>query len=311
MKKIYVVVTFLSIFGLLLAGCGGAPAAATDKLAEILARGTLVISTDPAYPPQSQLVEGGQRAANTKCASDQHTPSELTGFDIDVAVAIAEKLGVEACFVTPDWTLITSGNWANRWDISIGSMTITPERMTKLYFTQPYYTTPAAFFVNDANTTYTQPSDLSGKKIGACTGCTYDAYLAGTLEIPPTGKITPVVQNIQFFGYETDINALQDLALGDGVRLDGVLTAEPTGVGAIADGLPLKELGQPVFFEFLAGAVDKASTPDPAPFVEKVTEIIQGLHADQTLLHLSEQYYGEDLTSAAAAYDWAALKQFP
>ncbi|MFZ2098193.1 MAG: transporter substrate-binding domain-containing protein, partial [Anaerolineales bacterium] len=260
MKKIYVVVTFLSIFGLLLAGCGGAPAAATDKLAEILARGTLVISTDPAYPPQSQLVEGGQRASNTKCASDQHTPSELTGFDIDVAVAIAEKLGVEACFVTPDWTLITSGNWANRWDISIGSMTITPERMTKLYFTQPYYTTPAAFFVNNANTTYTQPSDLSGKKIGACTGCTYDAYLAGTLEIPPTGKITPVVQNIQFFGYETDINALQDLALGDGVRLDAVLTAQPTGTGAIADGLPLKELGQPVFFEFLAGAVDKAST---------------------------------------------------
>ena len=60
MKKIYIAVTLLSIFGLLLASCGGAPAAAKDKLAEILARGTLIVSTDPAYPPQSSLVEGGQ-----------------------------------------------------------------------------------------------------------------------------------------------------------------------------------------------------------------------------------------------------------
>src|SRR5512136_116295 len=258
MKKIYITITLISILGLLLASCGGGGAVAKDKLAEILARGTIVISTDPAYPPQSSLVEGGKRAAQTKCTSDQHTASELTGFDIDAAVAIAQKMGVEACFVTPDWTLITGGNWANRWDISIGSMTITPERMTKLYFTQPYYTTPAAFFVNSANTTYTQPSDLDGKKVGACTGCTYDSYLAGTLNIPPFGIIPPAVKNINFVGYETDLNAGQDLALGDGTRLDGVLTAQPTGAGWIKDGLPLKQLGEPVFSEYLAGAIDIA-----------------------------------------------------
>ncbi len=310
MKKFYIAVTLLSIFGLLLASCGGGASTAKDKLAEILARGTLIISTDPAYPPQSQLVEGGARAANTKCASDQHTASELTGFDIDVSVAIAEKLGVEACFVTPDWTLITSGNWSNRWDLSIGSMTITPERMTKLYFTQPYYTTPAAFFVNSANTTYTQPSDLSGKRVGACTGCTYDAFLAGTLQIPGE-TINYVVQNVQFVGYETDLNALQDLALGDGVRLDAVLTAQPTGAGAITDGLPLKPLGEPVYFEYLAGAVDKASTPDPVPFLKRVSEIIQGLNTDGTLLRLSQQWYSLDLTTAAATFDLAALNQWP
>jgi polar amino acid transport system substrate-binding protein len=310
MKKIYLAVTLLSIFGLVLSSCATTPKAAKDKLAEILARGYLIVSTDPAYPPQSQLVEGGARAATTKCTSDLHTSSELTGFDIGVAVAIAAKLGVEACFITPDWTLITSGSWANRWDISIGSMTITPERMTKLYFTQPYYTTPAAFFVNNANTTYTQPSDLSGKKIGACTGCTYDAFLAGTLQIPGE-TITYVVKNAQFTGYETDINALQDLALGDGVRLDAVLTAQPTGAGAIKDGMPLKQLGDPVYFEYLAGAIDKASTPDPIPFVKKVSEVIQGLNSDGTLLQLSQKWYSLDLTTAAAPFDLAALNQWP
>lgn len=308
MKKFYIAFTMFVVLGMVLSACGGT-ATADNKLEEILARGTLIVSTDPAYPPQSELVEGGARAANTKCASDQHTSSELTGFDIDVAVAIAEKLGVEACFVTPDWTLITGGNWANRWDISIGSMTVTPERMTKLYFTQPYYTTPAAFYVHVDNTAYTDPAELAGKKIGACTGCTYDAYLAGTLQIPGE-TFDYVVASPEFVGYETDLNALQDLQLGDGVRLDAVLTAQPTGAGVIADGFPLKQLGEPVFFEYLAGAIDIASTPDPQPFVEKVTEIILELHEDGTLLQLSQQYYGIDLTTAAGLFDWEMLDQF-
>ncbi|HSQ16703.1 MAG TPA: transporter substrate-binding domain-containing protein [Anaerolineales bacterium] len=308
MKKFYIAFTMFVVLGMVLSACGGT-ATADNKLEEILARGTLIVSTDPAYPPQSELVEGGARAADTKCASDQHTSSELTGFDIDVAVAIAEKLGVEACFVTPDWTLITGGNWANRWDISIGSMTITPERMSKLYFTQPYYTTPAAFYVHVDNTTYTDPAQLAGKKIGACTGCTYDAYLAGTLTIPGE-TFDYVVADPEFVGYETDLNALQDLQLGDGVRLDAVLTAQPTGAGVIADGFPLKQLGEPVYFEYLAGAIDIASTPDPAPFVQKITEIILELHADGTLLQLSQEYYGLDLTSAAGLFDWEMLDQF-
>jgi polar amino acid transport system substrate-binding protein len=308
MKKFYIAFTMFVVLGMVLSACGGT-ATADNKLEEILARGTLIVSTDPAYPPQSQLVEGGARAENTKCAADQHTSSELTGFDIDVALAIAEKLGVEACFVTPDWTLITGGNWANRWDISIGSMTITPERMSKLYFTQPYYTTPAAFYVHEDNTAYTDPAQLAGKKIGACTGCTYDAYLAGTLTIPGE-TFDYVVADPEFVGYETDLNALQDLQLGDGVRLDAVLTAQPTGAGVIADGFPLKQLGEPVYFEYLAGAIDIASTPDPAPFVQKITEIILELHADGTLLQLSQQYYGLDLTSAAGLFDWDMLEQF-
>jgi polar amino acid transport system substrate-binding protein len=309
MKKLYVATTLLIIASFLLAACGGGGASAADKLAEVKARGTLIVSTDPAYPPQSELVENATRAANTKCASDQHTGDELTGFDIDAAKEIAKRLGVEACFVTPDWTLITGGSWADRWDISVGSMTVTPDRMEKLYFSQPYYTTPAAFFVHKDNASYTKPEDLSGKKVGACTGCTYDKYLEGILEIPGE-TITLVVQNAAFQGYETDLNALQDLALGDGVRLDGVLTAEPTGQGVIADGMPLKQLGSPVFFEYLAAAFDKASGKDSVPLAKEVSKIIQEMHADGTLQNLSQQYYGSDLATAAGEFNLDQLKQW-
>jgi polar amino acid transport system substrate-binding protein len=223
-------------------------------------------------------------------------------------VEIAKRLGVEPCFVTPDWTLITGGNWSGRWDVSVGSMTVTPERMQKLFFSQPYYTTPAAVFVHTDNTTYTQPADLSGKKVGACAGCTYEAYLDGTLQIPGE-KIDFVIKDIEFTGYDTDTSALQDLALGDGTRLDGALTALPTGQGFIDDGKPIKQLGDPVYFEYLSAAFDKSSALDSKSLRAKVDEIIQAMHSDGTLKQLSEQYYGTDLANAAATFDVKALNQ--
>ena len=310
MKKLLPFVSFVTALSLLLAACAQQPAAAADKLGEIMARGTLIVSTDPAYPPQSELTEGATRSADTKCASDQHTASEFAGFDIDVAVEIAKGLGVEACFVTPAWDLIIGGSWADRFDMSVGSMTITPERMQVLYFTQPYYTTPAAFFVHQDNTTLTNPSDLSGKNVGVCAGCTYEFYVDGSLSIPGE-KIDFVIQGAQTTGYGSDTEALQDLALGDGVRVDAVLTALPTGQGVIKDGLPLKQLGDPVFYEYLAAAVDKQHSKDPASFVKKATEVIQQMHKDGVLLRLAQQYYGEDLATAAGDFDVQALAQLP
>ena len=83
--------------------------------------------------------------------------------------------------------------------------------------------------------------------------------------------------------YDTDTTALEDLSLGDGVRLDAVLTAQPTGLGMIADGRPLKQLGEPVYFEYLAPGIDRGSSLDPASFIAKVSEIVAGLHTDGTL----------------------------
>lgn len=280
-----------------------------DKLAEIMERGTLIISTDPGYPPQSELKADAVRDENTKCAADQHTASEFAGFDIDAAVAIAEGLGVEPCFVTPDWDVITAGGWADRWDISVGSMTILPSRMESLYFTQPYYATPAAFFVHADNTSFASPSDLSGGKVGFCGGCTYEYYMDQSLDIPGL-DIDFVVDDAVITTYDTDSTALEDLVLGDGVRLDAVLTAQPTGQGFIDEGRPVKQLGDPVFYEYLAAAIDKSSGKDVQSFVERVNEIIQGLHEDGTLLELSNQYFGEDLTSSAGEFDFDAAAQF-
>jgi polar amino acid transport system substrate-binding protein len=183
-------------------------------------------------------------------------------------------------------------------------MTVTPERAKVLYFAQPYYTTPAALFVHTDNASYTQPSDLGGKQIGVCGGCTYESFLNGSLVIPGE-TIDFVIKDAVIKTYDTDTTALEDLSLGDGVRLDAVLTAQPTGLGMIADGRPLKQLGDPVFFEYLAPAIDRGGSLDPASFIAEVSRVVSALHKDGTLAGFSQTWYGVDLTAAAGAFNAA------
>jgi polar amino acid transport system substrate-binding protein len=286
----------------LLGACGGSVLPAPppqDKLAEILDRGRLIIATDPDYPPQSQLRPEAVRATNTRCVATEYTASELTGFDVDVAVEIARRLGVEACFVSPTWTQLTSGSWDDHWDISVGSMAITPERLQLLYFTQPYYMAPAALLVHKDNTAFTRPNQLSGKRIGVCAGCTYEYYLQGRLQMPGQ-TISFDVKDAVIVAYDTEIPALADLALGDGVRLDAVLTGQPLGQSLIASGLPIKQLN-----------IDKKSSKDPVGLVRRATQIVQDMHGDGTLLKLSQRYYGSDFTTPASRLDIRALGQLP
>ena len=94
--------------------------------------------------------------------------------------------------------------------------------------------------------------------------------------------------------YETDTNAFEDLRLGDGVRIDAVLSALPTIQAAIDSGFPLKVVGDPVFYEPLAVAVDKGDSE----LVDKIARIVDAMLGDGTLSDLSVKWYGVDLISA-------------
>jgi ABC-type amino acid transport substrate-binding protein len=112
-------------------------------LAEVCEAGAIVLSTDPAYPPQSFLNDQG----------------EYEGFDIDVAREIAERLGVEIEFTDPSFDAVVAGNWSGRWDVSVGSITVTEERMEVLDFTQPYYFTPAQMAAFDPEAGEASPNE--------------------------------------------------------------------------------------------------------------------------------------------------------
>jgi polar amino acid transport system substrate-binding protein len=284
--------------------------ASSSELDAVLNSGVLVISTDPAAAPHSELLKDEARAANTRCNPTQYTANQLAGFDVEVAKDIARRLGVEACFVTPAWSQIITGSWGNLWDINVESMVITPDRMKNLYFTQPYTYGEMYLFVHKDNQAAQHPADLSGMKIGVCAGCANEFFLRGTLQIPGE-KIENPIKDPIIYGYDTESSALADLALGDGTRLDAVITDPDTGKVAIQQGLLVKQLSDVLYRDFSGVSVDKMSGSDPVPLVRKLNEIIQQMHQDQTLLNLSRQFFGGDFTSLASQFDLNALNQIP
>jgi polar amino acid transport system substrate-binding protein len=277
---------------------------ASDKLAQVLSRGTLVLSTDLAYPPQSMEVAGATRSPSTKCTDTQLTGDQVTGYDAETGKLVADRLGVEPCFVTPQWPEIVSGSWGDRWDISWGSGAINGDRMERLWMTQPYRAEPSRFFVLD-DSPFQNAADLSGLRVGACAGCTHELYLRRNLVLPGI-DFAYQVDNPIISTFDVEAPGLK--AVADGT-IDAFLCAEQEGQSAIKDGRPLRALEPPAFTSMLTGFVDKKSGLASAAFVARVNEIIAGLHSDGSLKRLSEETFGQDYASAAAAFDLGLIGQ--
>jgi ABC-type amino acid transport substrate-binding protein len=275
-----------------------------DKLAQVRDRGTLVLWTDLEYPPQSFAVEGATRKADTKCSPNEKTAPEVTGYDAETGKLVAAALGVEACFVTTPFDAMIAGGWNDRFDVAWGSGAITAERMKNLYVTQPYYSTPATFFVAK-DSAITDPKQLSGKIIGACSGCTHDRYLRRQLELPGE-TIEWLVDDPRIETYNNEPPGLQDTA---DHKLDAFLCSEPVGLGAIAKGVALKPLATPAYFTQKTGYVDRSLTLAPGPFLEAIDTAIADLHGSSKLAALSNEFFKQDYTKPAAAFDLAELGQ--
>lgn len=248
---------------------------AGDVLDKIMSTNTIKIATDANWPPQSFINDN----------------NEMDGFDVDVAREIAKRMGAEVEFITPSWDVITAGNWHGRWDMHVGSMTPTKQRAKILSFPAVYYYTPAAVAVHK-NSGVSAISDLSGKKLGTGTGTTFELYLQQDLVIDAEGapSFEHQIDNAQLKSYETSVIALDDLRLGDGVRLHGVVSSLPTILEAIENGYPLRVVGSPVFYEPLAVTVDLGDSELDA----KVASIVASMRADGVLSDLSTKWYGAD-----------------
>jgi len=245
-------------------------------LADIRARGTLVIATDANYKPQSYRAPDGS----------------WSGFDVEVGKEIARRLGVKPVFEAVPFDLIVKGHWLGKWDVSVGSMSITPDRTKVLWFTKSYYWVPGSIAVRQASD-ISDLSGLKGKKIGVTAATTFESYLRGTLP----GKVDVKPLDLRIVPYDTDIHALRDLAHGDGRAIAAVLTSLPTIDTAIHDGLPVRIVGSPVFGDRPAIALDRSSYHEPLGLLFALDAIVDAMHADGTLRRLSLKYYGIDLSN--------------
>jgi polar amino acid transport system substrate-binding protein len=251
-----------------------------DLLSNVQNAGTIKVSTDPNYEPQSFLDDNG----------------ELIGFDIDVAKEIAERLGVEIEFVTPTFDLVQAGGWNGQWDLSVGSITITEPRLEVLDFSPPYYFTPAQFAATEASG-ITSIEDFANTRVCVAAATTYLDWINGDLVLGDGSETAPVPEGIEPVVLETDALCAESIEAGRD-EFDGWISSSTTVAAAIDGGVAIVEVGDPIFYEPLAAATDK-SGPDNDAFMTQLTDIVNAMHEDGTLTDLSLQWYGIDITTKA------------
>ena len=263
-----------------------APEASVDPeslLGKILAAGKIRISTDPNYAPFSSV----------------KTDGTYEGFDTATAEEtvkrMSEKLGtnIELQWETPGWDLITAGSWGGRWDLSIGSMSVTETRAKVVDFVDPYYYDAGGVAVPEASTVTSLEELNGGKTFCVGTATTYEQWLNGTLEIVDPAKLDPPTDPV-VTGLPTDNECIQAVAAG---RTFDAIVANKNGLeAAIANDQPIKMVSAPIFTVSVSFAMDK-SGPDTAAMLDLLNEIVAEMHADGTLKALSEQWLGEDATT--------------
>jgi ABC-type amino acid transport substrate-binding protein len=290
-------------------GLPGGPASvtadpSTDKLAQVQQRGTLVLWTDLEYPPQSFAVDDATRLAETKCAPNEKTGPEVSGYDAETGKLVAAALGVEPCFVATPFDAMIAGSWGDRYDIAWGSGALTVDRMERLYVTQPYYSTPASFFVRE-DSNVTAPGSLAGAEIGACAGCTHERYLRRELELPGV-EMDWLVEDPVIVTFNTEVPGLEAVVAGE---IDAFLCSATVGRAAIDEGSPLRELDQAAYYTQKTGYVDRDLSLDPVAFLGAIDEAIRDLHRSGKLKAMSLEFFGADYATPAGAFDLAAVGQ--
>ena len=178
-------------------------------------------------------------------------------------------------------------------------MTITPERAEVLHFSPPT-TTRQPRWRCTTNSSITEAADL-GKKVGVCAGCTYDLYLQNKLQIAQDASGEARESPRHHGSGHQDLRHRLDgdtgPALGDGRRLDAVISALPTlEVRSRRDAH--QDRGQRSLLRAARRCGGSAPSSDPTSLVERISEIVDEMKEDRTLEELSAEWYGTNLTVA-------------
>lgn len=242
-----------------LSSCGGSDKPALDQ---IKTDGVIKIGTEGTYSPFSY--------------HDEKT-KKLTGYDVEVAKAVAKKMGVKAQFVESTFDSIFAGLTSDRFDAVGNQVTITPEREKLYAFSEPYTVSEGVIVVKSDNTTVKTLADLKGLTSAQSTTTTFaklakdaGAKVEGVEAFPQA--ITLVKQGRVDAVINDKLAVLEYLAsTGDkGVKIVGTAGDQTKQAFAFRK----KDTS-------LAKAVDKA---------------LEELRVDGTLAAISEKYFQEDVS---------------
>ncbi|MDP4091629.1 MAG: ABC transporter substrate-binding protein [Bacillota bacterium] len=122
---------------------------------------TMVIGVDDTYPPMEYRDDS----------------NNLVGFDVDVANAVAQKMGVKIEWKSTAWDGIFGALSAKRFDLIQSSVSITPDREKTMIFTDQYITGGTAIYVKKGTSNIKTSDDLKGKVVGVQANTTADEVI--------------------------------------------------------------------------------------------------------------------------------------
>lgn len=231
-----------------------------DALSDAKAKGELSFALSGQYPPFSFINDKG----------------ELQGFDVEIGMEIAKRIGVKGKAVQTAWDGILAGLLADKYDTIIGSMAITEERLKSIDFTAPYYRSGAQLFVK-SNSGIKGLSGMKGKKVGVSLGETYETWMK---ENHP---------EIQLASYKGLPLIIADLMNG---RIQGFITDKVAGTLTIKDkNLPAQAAGDLLYPENIGIAIKKNKTA----LLEAMNKALADMKADGTYLKLCKKWVGADI----------------
>jgi len=222
----------LAVLAVALTACGGGtstgpspsptPSASPQGIktpTNLVKAGTLTFLSDTTYPPQESIDTATNKAV---------------GFDVDVASAIAGKMGLTATIQTADFSTIIDGLLAKKADAIISAMSITPERSKKVAFVG-YFSAGQSILVRKGNPLgISALKDLCGRKVAVqVTTTEQDTLNAENAGDCKSNKIT-----IQTFPADTD--AVQKLKIG---AVDAAMDDSPVAAYYVSQDPNSFELG--------------------------------------------------------------------
>lgn len=242
---------------------GATPAVpAPDDLARIRDAGVIRIGTEGTYAPFSF-----------------HDSAGLTGFDVEMGRAIAERLGVKAEFIEGKWDGLIAGLDAGRYDAVMNQVSITEARRARYDFSDPYIASAAVLIVRDDNKDIKSFDDLEGKR-SANTLTSNFGKLA-----QQAGAEVVAVQ-----GFNDSIGLLMsrrvDATVNDELSFLDFKNKKPDA--------PVRIVARDAGKEFSeSGVLLRKGNPE---LVAAINKALADIKADGSYRRISEKYFGVDLS---------------
>jgi polar amino acid transport system substrate-binding protein len=249
--------TVLTIVGTAVTACGSSEPSTSSDGFKLVKSGELTYSMSGDFRPFNFYDEN----------------NKLTGFDVEIGEAIADKLGLKPNPVTGTFDALIAGLNAKKSDLIIGSMSPTDERKKKVNFSANYYESGARLFVKKGSPIAALTDLGEGDTVGVTKGTTFAEYA----EKQPGVKVVT---------YPSDQLALRDLPNG---RVDAVITTDLVGLYLIKQAKLDAQSAGPALYSDPAAI---ASRKDNPKLTARVDEILAELKTDGTYGKISTKWFG-------------------